>query len=65
MSDKGSDGIMVLSVIVPILTNYLGTARNDSAAVDRGDPSRYLTAASFIPESESVLIFTTLILTLN
>ena len=65
MSDKGSDGIMVLSVIVPILTNYLGTARYDSSVVNRGDPSRYLTAASYIPESKSVLIFATLILTLN
>ena len=46
------DGFMMLSVIVPILTNYLGTPKNDSAAVDRGMPSRYLTAASFIPESE-------------
>ena len=62
---RSSDGFMVLSVIVLILTNYLGTVRNDSAVVDRGDPSRYMTAASFIPESESVLIFTTLILTLN
>ena len=56
---------MVLSVIVLILTNYLGTVRNDSAVVDQGDPSRYMPAASFIPESESVLIFTMLILTLN
>ena len=28
------DGFMVLSVIVPILTNYIRTARNDSADVD-------------------------------
>ena len=56
------DGIIVLSVIVPLLTNDLETARKDSAAVDRGDPSPYLTAVFFIPESESVLIFATLIL---
>ena len=39
-SDKGSDGIMVISVIVPMLKNYLGM------------PLIYLTAASFFPESE-------------
>ena len=48
------DGIIVLSVIVPLLTNDLETARKDSAAVDRGYSSRYLTAAFFILESESV-----------
>ena len=63
MSDKGSDGFMELSFIVNILNNYLGTVTNDSAAMDRGDPSQYLTAVSFISESESVLMFATLILT--
>ena len=36
------DGIMITSVIVPMLTNYLGM------------PLIYLTAASFFPESEGV-----------
>ena len=37
-----ADGIIIISVIVPMLTNYLGT------------PLIYLTAASFFPESEGV-----------
>ena len=36
------DGIMIISVIVPMLTNYLGM------------PLIYLTAAGFFPESEGV-----------
>ena len=37
-------GIMIISVIVPILTNYLGM------------PSIYLTADCFFPESEGVCV---------
>ena len=37
-----TDGIMIISVIVPMLTNYLVM------------PLIYLTAASFFPESEGV-----------
>ena len=47
-----NDGIMIISVIVPMLTNYLGTVRNDSDNMDLGMPLRYLTAASFFPDSE-------------
>ena len=47
----GCDGIMIISVIVTMLTNYLGTVRNDSDNTDQGIPLRYLTAASFFPES--------------
>ena len=38
------DGIMVISVIVPMLTNYLGI------------PLIYLTAAGLFPESEGVYV---------
>ena len=38
------DGIMIISVIVSMLTNYLGM------------PLIYLTAARFFPESEGVYV---------
>ena len=38
------DGIMIILVIVPMLTNYLGM------------PLIYLTAAPFFPESEGVYV---------
>ena len=44
MSDKGSDGIMIISVIVYMLTNYLGM------------PLIYLTADCFFDESEGVYV---------
>ena len=43
-SDKGSDGIMIISVKVPMLTNYLGM------------PLIYLTAVCFFADSEGVYV---------
>ena len=43
-SDKGTYGIMIIPVIVPMLTNYLGM------------PLVYLTDACFFAESEEVYV---------
>ena len=58
------DGIMIISVIVPMLTSYLVTVRNYSDNTDWGMPLIYLMAASFFPESEGCWSFFSLILML-